>query len=175
MERLLQYFTPEHYDLNLKIDRTRDLIEGTVKIRGEAHTDIIKLHAVNLEILSAKSADNPLDFKHSSDTLEIPAPAPGNIELEISFKTTLNKNMQGCYLSTYQHDGATQKIAATQFESHYARECFPCIDEPAAKATFDLTLEIPDLAEHDVVLANTPLKTATSTSTETQTANTFTF
>lgn len=167
MERLLQYFTPEHYDLNLKIDRTRDLIEGTVKIRGEAHTDIIKLHAVNLEILSAKSADNPLDFKHSSDTLEIPAPAPGNVELKISFKTTLNKNMQGCYLSTYQHSGAIQKIAATQFESHYARECFPCIDEPAAKATFDLTLEIPDLADHDVVLANTPLKT--------QTANTFTF
>lgn len=182
MERLLQYFTPEHYDLNLKIDRTRDLIEGAVKIRGEAHTDIIKLHAVNLEILSvaqiseaSNSASKPLDFKHSSDTLEIPAPALGNVELEISFKTTLNKNMQGCYLSTYQHDGATQKIAATQFESHYARECFPCIDEPAAKATFDLTLEIPDLAEHDVVLANTPLKSATNAPLETQTANTFAF
>lgn len=182
MERLLQYFTPEHYDLNLKIDRTRDLIEGTVKIRSEAHADIIKLHAVNLEILSvaqiseaANSANDPLDFKHSSDTLEITAPALGNIELEISFKTTLNKNMQGCYLSTYQYDGATQKIAATQFESHYARECFPCIDEPAAKATFDLTLEIPDLTEHDVVLANTPLKSDANASTETQTANTFTF
>ena len=190
MERLLQYFTPEHYDLNLKIDRTRDLIEGIVKIRGIAHADIIKLHAVNLEILSVaqvldvpNSADRTptltdkksLDFKHLSDTLEIPAPAPGNINLEISFKTTLNKNMQGCYLSTYQHDGATQKIAATQFESHYARECFPCIDEPTAKATFDLTLEIPDLAEHDVVLANTPLKSDTNTSSEAQTANTFTF
>lgn len=167
MERLLQYFTPEHYDLNLKIDRTRDLIEGTVKIRGEAHTEIIKLHSVGLEILSVNSANKLLDFKLSGDTLEITLSEPGNIELEISYRTTLNKNMEGCYLSTYQYNGETQRIAATQFESHYARETFPCIDEPAAKAAFSLTLEIPDLAEHDVVLANTPL--------EKQQGNTFTF
>lgn len=184
MERLLQYFTPEHYDLNLRIDRTRDLIEGTVKIRGLAHTDTIKLHAVGLEIHSAAqiaktSATTPLDFKLSRNdgTLEITLPDPENagpssktpteIALEISYRTTLNKNMEGCYLSTYQYDGETQKIAATQFESHYARETFPCIDEPAAKATFSLTLEIPDLAERDVVLANTPLQN--------QQGNTFTF
>lgn len=163
MERLLQYFTPEHYDLNLKIDRTRDLIKGTVKIRGFAHAEIIKLHSVGLEILSvaqiaATSATTPLDFELSDGTLEITLPEPGNTTLKISYQTTLNKNMEGCYLSIYQHEGDTQRIAATQFESHYAREAFPCIDEPAAKATFALTLEIPDLAEHDVVLANTPLK-----------------
>lgn len=192
MERLLQYFTPEHYDLGLTIDRTHDLIKGTVKIRGLAHAETIKLHAVDLEILSVKSKDKPLNFKHSEGVLEIemgkvgfsaapatngerteqedPATAggdaasdgsqshPSSLALEISYKTTLNKNMEGCYLSTYQYNGETQKIAATQFESHYAREAFPCVDEPAAKATFALTLEIPDLAEHDVVLANTPLK-----------------
>lgn len=176
MEKLLQYFTPEHYDLNLKIDRTRDLIEGTVKIRGEAHTEIIKLHSVNLEILSVVQTSgshsgetSELDFRLSRNdgALEITLPEPGNIELEISYRTTLNKNMEGCYLSTYQYHGETQRIAATQFESHYARETFPCIDEPAAKATFSLTLEIPDLAEHDVVLANAPL--------EKQQGNIFTF
>lgn len=192
MERLLQYFTPEHYDLNLKIDRTRDLIKGTVKIRGFAHAETIKLHSVGLEILSAAqitvtSATTPLDFKLSGngDTLEITLPEskdePGSITLEISYQTTLNKNMEGCYLSTYQYNGETQRIAATQFESHYAREAFPCIDEPAAKATFALTLEIPDLAEHDVVLANTPLKSTNTslkpanTPSQSQTANTFTF
>lgn len=217
MERLLQYFTPEHYDLNLKIDRTRDLIEGIVKIRGFAHADTIKFHAVGLKIHSVKSNDKPLNFKHSEGVLEIeagkvgfstapatngerteqgdPATAGGDaasdgsqsrlpsLTLEISYQTTLNKNMEGCYLSTYQYNGETQRIAATQFESHYAREAFPCIDEPAAKATFALTLEIPDLAEHDVVLANTPLKTTATSeannhpkaTAKTQQGNIFTF
>lgn len=188
MERLLQYFTPEHYDLNLTIDRTRDLIEGTVKIRGLAHTKTIKLHAVGLEIrsvaqISETSPDetSSLDFQHSGDTLEITLPEPGNLALEISYQTTLNKNMEACYLSTYQHDGETKRIAATQFESHYARETFPCIDEPAAKATFALSLTIPDLAADDVVLANTPLKPANPSlksadvPSQLQTANTFAF
>ena len=61
--------------------------------------------------------------------------------------------MQGAYLSTYEYEGREERIVSTQFESHYARECFPCIDEPAAKATFDLTITIPDA--DDIVLANT--------------------
>jgi len=53
----------------------------------------------------------------------------------------------------------TKKLIATQFESHHAREGFPCIDEPEAKATFDLTLTTP---VNNVVLANTPIKEQTT-------------
>lgn len=65
--------------------------------------------------------------------------------------------MEGAYLSTYQLGDTTETIVATQFESHYAREAFPCIDEPAAKATFDLKITLPDDAD-DLILANTPVK-----------------
>lgn len=86
------------------------------------------------------------DFDFQSDTVFV-----------IKYKTRLSHNMQGCYLSSYDLDGEPQQIAATQFESHYAREAFPCIDEPAAKASFSLMLTVPDLSPRDTVLANTPL------------------
>lgn len=81
-----------------------------------------------------------------------------DIDLKIIFSTKLNRNMEGCYLSSYNHNGKGRKIVTTQFESHYAREAFPCIDEPAAKAVFDLTLIVPDYDPScDVVLANMPV------------------
>ena len=63
--------------------------------------------------------------------------------------------MQGAYLSKYQYSGETQLIVTTQFESHYARECFPCVDEPAAKAVFQLAISIPDST--DTVISNMPV------------------
>lgn len=81
-----------------------------------------------------------------------------DLDLKIIFSTKLNQNMEGCYLSTYDYNGKKQLLATTQFESHYAREAFPCIDEPDAKAIFDLTLIIPDYdPSYDVVLANMPV------------------
>src|SRR5207249_3365150 len=63
--------------------------------------------------------------------------------------------MQGLYPCFFKNKGREEIILATQFESHNAREVFPCIDEPEAKATFDLTLITPD---SDSVLSNTGLK-----------------
>lgn len=80
-----------------------------------------------------------------------------DIDLKIIFSTKLNRNMEGCYLSSYSYNDKEHKIVTTQFESHYAREAFPCVDEPAAKAVFELTLIVPDYdPSQDVVLANMP-------------------
>ncbi|MGH7234363.1 MAG: M1 family metallopeptidase, partial [Candidatus Saccharimonadales bacterium] len=63
--------------------------------------------------------------------------------------------MEGLYPCFYDNANGTQEIIlATQFESHHAREVFPCIDEPEAKAVFELSL----INEKDLsVLANTEI------------------
>ena len=153
MERLLDFFIPKNYLLNLFIDKHQKTLEGTVTITGKTKTaDLIKLHSVDQTIDFVKIDGNTVDFTQSNGLLTAPAAPKSNITVEVGFHGSLKEDMQGAYLSTYQFEGREERIVSTQFESHYARACFPCIDEPAAKATFDLSITVPD--EDDLVLSN---------------------
>ncbi|XP_010049218.2 aminopeptidase M1 [Eucalyptus grandis] len=86
--------------------------------------------------------------------LEFPETLPTGIGvLAIDFDGILNDEMKGFYRSTYEHNGEKKNMAVTQFEPVDARRCFPCWDEPACKATFKISLDVPaDL----VALSNMP-------------------
>ncbi len=158
MEQFLDYFKPKNYKLDLKIDKEKDSIDGTVLISGKPKKSEVFLHAVNMKIKSLKIDGKKTDFDYDKEKISIKDIATEkDIKIEIKFHESLNKNMQGAYLSTYEYDGHVEKIVSTQFESHYAREAFPCIDEPAAKATFDLSIELPE-DSIDTVIANTPVQ-----------------
>jgi aminopeptidase N len=60
--------------------------------------------------------------------------------LEMSFTSYLNDYLVGFYRSEYKVGEETKYLAVTQFESHYARQAFPCLDEPDKKATFSVKL-----------------------------------
>lgn len=53
-------------------------------------------------------------------------------------------------------------LATTQMEAPYARKSFPCFDEPALKAVFDVTLVRKNSNGRSyVTLSNMPLNTST--------------
>ena len=155
MERLLNNFVPEKYKLNLLIDKNKKTIGGEVIVTGEVKNEVVKFHAVDLKVTDVLVNGEVAEFKADGKVLEIKNVSLGNAEIIIWYDGKLNENMQGAYLSTYEYEGKTETIVATQFESHYAREAFPCIDEPEAKAVFELTIGVPKGSD-DIILTNTP-------------------
>ena len=154
MERLLEYFVPEKYILDLDIDKHAKTIRGTVTVEGRAKAENIKFHAVGLSVDSVVVNGKKADFEVADGVLTVFKVPRSDLRVEIGYHGSLNENMQGAYISTYEYRGKTEVIVATQFESHYAREAFPCIDEPAAKAVFEVSINVPD--EDDIILVNTP-------------------
>ena len=164
MERLLDYFVPKKYILNLKIDKSEKTIGGEVVAFGEVKSETVKFHAVDLKINTVSINGENCDFKTDGKTLELKNVELGNTEIKIEYSGTLNENMEGAYLSNYEYDGKKETIVTTQFESHYAREAFPCIDEPAAKAVFEVSITVPEESD-DIILGNMPVKTVVKNTT----------
>ena len=181
MERLLDYFKPANYQIELRINKETESVQGHVIITGEKVGEVIKLHAKNLKIVSVSVDGKPSEFSQTDDVLEILSSDQDGthisienekstnnneksgelcdsktVKIDLRYHFKLNSNMEGVYLSTYDFEGRKERIVSTQFESHYAREGFPCIDEPAAKATFDL--KIIDTDPTDTILGNMPVK-----------------
>ena len=154
VERFLKYFVPEKYVLDINIDKHKKTIGGKVLVSGEVLNEVVKFHAVDLKVSDVLVNDKKAKFKADGQVLTVFDVELGKAEIEIFYDGTLNENMQGAYLSYYKYKGKTETIVATQFESHYAREAFPCIDEPAAKAEFDVKITTPD--KDDLILVNTP-------------------
>ena len=154
IRRLLDYFAPQHYQLQLNIEPEQSRFSGQVTVTGETVGKQARLHSKDLDILSVKTErnDSP-DWRLSEDELIIDDTAN---EITVQFQGRLSDTaMNGLYLCKYRQDGHTCRLFATQFESHYARKCFPCVDEPSAKATFDLSITVnsPDV---QTVLSNMP-------------------
>ncbi len=157
--RLLDTFTPNHYNLTLDLTRAEEKeFSGTVIISGESTSESISLHSKGLTIQSATIDNQPADVSFGEfDELRLSQPnlENGNHIVCINFSGTITDAMHGLYPCYFTHDGVKKQLFATQFESHHAREVFPCVDEPAAKAEYDLTL----ITRSGItVLGNMPVK-----------------
>jgi aminopeptidase N len=157
--RLIEHFIPAQYDLFLNLDRPKRSFNGTVTIHGTSPEMATKImvHAKDLAIESVLFDGKTADFSFESlDELAITHPdiQAGNHIIVIAFSGQIDDAMHGLYPCYYEHEGIKKELLATQFESHHAREVFPCIDEPEAKAVFNVTLT----TEKDIiVLGNMPV------------------
>jgi puromycin-sensitive aminopeptidase len=153
--RLPATVTPVRYEIRLAPVLSGANFAGEEKVLIQVHEPVrqIVLNAIDLEF-HAISAEGPtgvvvsgtasLDGENERAVLDFPEELePGSWALHVAFSGILNDKLHGFYRSTYKDAlGAEKTLASTQFESTDARRAFPCWDEPALKAVFQVTLVI---------------------------------
>jgi puromycin-sensitive aminopeptidase len=165
--RLPRSVIPSRYGIELQLDPASSTFDGTEDISITVHEPITEIVLNGKEITVragavvspdesvievAKAVPDPSAGRIS---LELPGElAPGDYILRLDFTGKLSDLMEGMYRSRYTDDeGHEHLIITTHFEATDARRNFPCWDEPDLKASFQMTLVVPD----DVVaITNTP-------------------
>ena len=153
--RLPATVTPERYQIRLTPDLTAWTFTGEESVSVKIHEPVrevvlnaaeLEFHAVTATAANGKTIGGTvtLDGENERAVFTFPEPlAAGNSKLEIKFSGILNDKLHGFYRSTYKDaDGNYKPLASTQFESTDARRAFPCWDEPAFKAVFQVALVV---------------------------------
>jgi aminopeptidase N len=175
VRRLFLGFKPDNYKLKLSIDHEHLTFSGMVTIEGKKvgrPSKRLTFHQKGLKFKSASVTHHDKKGDSTPDIVRINTHDSynevrlhtnqelysGKYTVTIEFEGKITDSMQGIYPCYFESEGAKQHLVATQFESHHAREAFPCIDEPEAKATFDLELMT---LNGLTALSNMPLKQQT--------------
>lgn len=159
--RLYNQFQPTHYTVVISPNAQDRIFSGSVTITGVLLNaqPSLWLHSKGLTIVTATIDDTPAKVtQESSDEISLHTKATlaaAEHTLSLEFRGVISEQMHGIYPCKFEYNTIKKELLSTQFESHHAREALPCIDEPEAKATFDLTLRTePDV----VVLGNMPIQ-----------------
>jgi aminopeptidase N/puromycin-sensitive aminopeptidase len=169
-QRLPNGVSPEHYSLTLTPDLRGATFSGeeTIDLILVAPSKKITLNAAELKFVSVQETHSEvvrvvtkggqreisgtmpgkpvrqdgyvlLDAADEQATFLFPKELPaGKVSLTIHYTGVLNDKLRGFYLSKTK----TRNYAVTQFEPTDARRAYPSFDEPALKATYDVTLVV---------------------------------
>jgi len=157
--RLPTNILPLHYDMVLKPDVVNDISNGEeiITVDVVTGTEFVIIHAIagdftNIESFMVKQDETVFkqkrQFYHNDDeakqqyyVVELEEPlGVGQAELHITWSGALVGTLVGINKVTYRDDDMEKYIIATKFEPTYAREAFPCFDEPAMKANYSLVM-----------------------------------
>lgn len=155
--RFYEKFQPVHYDIYLDIDRAAKHFKGITTIKGNAVDTKIALHQkfLNVTSVQADGQDVPFSFSDRQEAIQLELPHSGDVELKVVYDAKLTNTMMGIYPSYYTVAGQKKQLIGTQFETTAARQAFPGIDEPEAKATFSLAIKY-DEQPGETIIANMP-------------------
>ena len=127
---------------------------------AEIEIQSVTVQPAGATAVAAQSISYDKDAETATFAFATAIPA-GQAQLNIQFTGELNDKLHGFYRSSYVGvDGEEKWMATTQLEATDARRAFPCWDEPAYKATFDVTLVIPDdlvAISNTMIVSETPV------------------
>ncbi|OWZ08715.1 Metalloprotease [Phytophthora megakarya] len=153
-KRLPCCVVPEKYHVDYElIDLLNFRFEGSerVLLRVEEATSVITCHAVELHVFDVSvetegktQEAQQIQYQTKDDSVSFhfaePLVAGAKATLKLQFHGFLNDQLRGFYRTEYENQGETRVLAVTQFEACDARRAFVCWDEPALKATFEISM-----------------------------------
>jgi puromycin-sensitive aminopeptidase len=165
---------PSHYDVTLTPDMSTFNFNGhaIIIMNAAAPCNVVTFNSVDLTYesgtISGGGLAAPFEFAGAAVILDevnmrasvhLPGATGvvGDFTLTLRYRGEINDQLRGFYRSRYTdtRTGAVKYLGTTQLEAVDARRALPCWDEPAVKATFDLTLIVP---EGQTALSNMPEK-----------------
>jgi aminopeptidase N/puromycin-sensitive aminopeptidase len=164
-QRLPSTAIPEHYKLTLTPDLKSATFAGfeSIDLVLKNPTNSIVLNSAEIayqsvEVTAAgqkQTATVSLNENGQQATFHFSQTLPaGKATLAIRYAGILNNELRGFYLSKTER----RNYAVTQFEATDARRAFPSFDEPALKATYDISLVVDT---GDTAISNSPISSDT--------------
>src|SRR5215472_6243281 len=161
--RLPKSVVPTHYAIELAPDLQALSIAGheIVDVDVREPTARVVLNTVNIEIAEAgiddgaQRAEISLDATAETATLAFANTlTPGAHRLRLAFTAKINAFGRGLFYVDYPTEAGQRRMISSQLEPADARRIFPCWDEPAFKATFALTVTVP---QEFLAISNMPV------------------
>jgi len=161
--RLPKTVVPIHYSIDLRPDLEKSTLAGSelVDIEVREATDRVVLNALNLTVdtaaIEGESAQAAITADTAAQTVTLTFPRPisaGRHQLRLGFSAQINKFGRGLYAVEYPTSEGRKRLISSQLEPADARRIFPCWDEPAFKASFELTVTVP---ERFLAVSNMPV------------------
>jgi aminopeptidase N len=135
----------------------------SVQLQFRSATATVVFNSLNETLQDVRLDGKPVKSVASDDgkqltTITLAADAPvGPHTLSFSYQGKIEKQPHGLFAQPYQVPGGGQELMlSTQMEATDARRMFPCWDEPAFRARFELQVLVP---AKWIALSNMPVAT----------------
>jgi len=161
--RLPKDVAPIDYTIDIVPDTKALTISGdeSVLLQFRSATATVQFNSLNetlrevrLDGRAVKSVTSDDEQQLTTVTLFAPAPV-GRHTLTFAYTGKIEQEPRGLFAQNYlAHNGAQGLLLSTQMEATDARRMFPCWDEPAFRATYQLRATVP--AEWELV-SNMPI------------------
>ena len=165
--KLPKEVVPTEYAIRIVPNLDHFTFAGSERVKLNVRKPVLQLvlNALELEIegASVDGKELPLSAIKTENekellTLTLPSElATGDHVLTLRFTGKINQQGQGLFYMRYQEHGSGSRkmMLGTQFEATDARRFFPCWDEPAFRAHFQLTVVVP---ENWLAVSNMPIE-----------------